>query len=102
MLAPGGLLLQQAIERRSQLNQHLTRLMLENSVLPATAALECGTQAVQQVSQENTSQTNVPVDHDTAVTEHPQSHAHAHSRPGDTHFHFDDLHNQRPSSLPGE
>ena len=89
MLAPGSLLLQQAIERRSQLNQHLTHLMLENSVLPAATDMHSGTQAVQHVSQEHTNQASMPVNYGIADPEHLQSHAY--SRPGDAHFHFNNL-----------
>ncbi|KAL8608905.1 hypothetical protein ACOMHN_063034 [Nucella lapillus] len=37
MLVPGGRLLQEALERRSQLNQHLTQLMMENNLMPSAA-----------------------------------------------------------------
>ena len=100
MLAPGGLLLQQAIKRRSQMSHHLTRLMLENNMLPAATDPDLG-----QDSPDHASPSNLPADQDSAGTEH--LHAHADNRLGGAHFDFDDSHsgqhhNFSPGSLPGE
>ncbi|XP_076461903.1 E3 ubiquitin-protein ligase Zswim2-like [Babylonia areolata] len=87
MVVPGGRLLQEAMERRSQLNQHLTQLMMENTLMPAAG-----------------SPTEGRDDHDQQADLTPSSGHGGSARAGNLHFLFDAPRHQggagSPSSLP--